>query len=88
MLSPEEASQRGRIGALVLHSRYDAKQTTAKARQTFLSSFEHQVDPGGLLSPEERQRRAGYARKAHFARLALASAKARRAKSAEREAAA
>ncbi|WP_232110599.1 hypothetical protein [Nocardia wallacei] len=42
------------------------------------SKFEHEVDPHGALSPEERARRAEHARKAHFARLALKSAQARR----------
>ncbi|MGF2945831.1 hypothetical protein ACQV26_11935 [Mycobacterium sp. Lab-001] len=36
------------------------------------------VDPDGELTPEERARRAEHARKAHFKRLALKSAKARR----------
>jgi hypothetical protein len=79
-LSPERASLLGRIGALVLHARHDAKATTAKARETFLNKFEKEVDPDGTLPPEERARRAEYARKAHFAHLALKSADARRAK--------
>jgi hypothetical protein len=36
------------------------------------------VDTNGVLSPKERARRAGHTRKAHFARLALLSAQARR----------
>ena len=43
-----------------------------------LDRFEREVDPDGVLSPEERARRAGHARKAYFTRLALQSAKARR----------
>jgi hypothetical protein len=39
-----------------------------------------QVDPKGSLPDDERERRVAQARKAHFARLALASAKARRAR--------
>jgi hypothetical protein len=76
-LTPEEAALRGRIGALVLHSRRDPRETTAKARAAFLANFERQVDPEGVLAPEERRRRAEYARRAHFARLALKSARAR-----------
>lgn len=60
-----------------MHALHDARQTTAKARATFLAGFEREVDPDGVLSPEERARRAGHARKAHFLQLALASAKAR-----------
>jgi hypothetical protein len=37
-----------------------------------------QVDPDGVLSPAERARRAGHARKAYFTRLALRSAQAQR----------
>jgi hypothetical protein len=46
-----------------------------------MATFEAQVDPDGILEPAERARRAESARKAHFGRLALASAKARRARS-------
>jgi hypothetical protein len=74
-----EMALRGRIGGLVTQSRHDPRDLTAKARATFLAQFEEQVDPERLLSEPERQRRAIAARKAHFARLALASARARRA---------
>jgi hypothetical protein len=73
-LSPAEMALRGRIGAYALHSRHDPRETTAKARATFLEGFERQVDPDGTLSLAERQRRAEFARKAHFARLAIVSA--------------
>ncbi|WP_245612650.1 hypothetical protein [Actinotalea ferrariae] len=43
-----------------------------------MAKFERQVDPEGTLAPDERARRAEHARKAHFARLALKSARARR----------
>ncbi len=43
-----------------------------------LACFERQVDPDGVLPPDERARRARHARKAYFARLALRSAQARR----------
>lgn len=77
-LTPEERSLRARVAAHAMHAKNDAKATTAAARDTFLSSFERQVDPDGVLAPEERARRAEHARKAHFASLALKSAKARR----------
>ena len=77
MLDPERAALLGRIGAYRLHATHDSKATTAKARATFLERFERDVDPDGVLPADERRRRAEYARKAHFARLALASARAR-----------
>ena len=61
----------GRIGAYALHARHDSKATTAAARATFLEKFEREVDPDGVLPPEERARRATYARKLYFSRLSL-----------------
>ena len=77
-LTPAERSLCGRIGAYVLHSRYDSRELTKAARAAFESGFEREVDPDGVLPLEERLRRAEMARKAHYARLALASAEARR----------
>ena len=75
----ERASRalRGRIGAHRLHATHDPRETTKAARQAFWSSFERDVDPEGVLDPDERARRAGHARAAHFARLAYLSAKVR-----------
>ena len=73
-----ERSLRGRIGAYSLHAAYDSRELTAPARKAFLSRFELEVDPEGELPAQERERRAGHARKAYFTRLALASVKARR----------
>jgi hypothetical protein len=75
---PDDMARRGRIGALVLHATHDARETTQKARESFLSRFEREVDPDGVLPEAERQRRAEYARRAYFARLARESALARR----------
>ena len=77
-LSPEERVLHSRLAAHTLHSKYDSKELTAPARRAFLDGFETQVDPEGILPLAERQRRAAHARKAHFTRLALASARARR----------
>jgi hypothetical protein len=79
---PSQVSLRGTIGAHRLHATHDSRQTTAKARAAFLQRFEQEVDPDNQLAPEERARRAHHARKAYFARLALASAKARSRKAA------
>jgi hypothetical protein len=75
---PDEMALRGRIGALVTQSRHDVRELTAPARAAFLSRFEKEVDPDGVLDAAERGRRADCAKRAHFVRLALLSAKARR----------
>jgi hypothetical protein len=77
-LSPTERGLRARVAAHAKHAKYDAKAAMDKARAAFLAGFERQADPDGVLPPAERERRAGQLRSAHFARLALASAKARR----------
>ncbi len=59
----------GRLGALTIHAA--GKTNTGPARTTFLSRFEAEVDPDGSLDPVERARRAGYAKRAYFTRLAL-----------------
>lgn len=64
----------------------DPAAHTAPARDAFLERFERKVDPDGVLSPEERARRAKHARTAYMKRLALASSKARAAKAAVRPA--
>jgi hypothetical protein len=77
-MNPSERALRARLAAHAMHGRHDARQTTAKARAAFLASFERQADPERRLPAAERQRRAQQLRSAYFARLALASAKARR----------
>jgi hypothetical protein len=78
--SAAERSLAARVGAFTLHSKYDSRDLTAHARAAAEKRFEDQVDPERKLPDAERQRRVEHARKAYFARLALASAKARRAK--------
>jgi hypothetical protein len=56
----------------------DRTAATEKARKAFNDRFEREVDPDGVLSPEERARRAESARKAFYHRLALRSAVSRR----------
>lgn len=56
----------------------DRTAATEPARSAFIASFERQVDPDGLLDDATRTRLAENARRAHYQRLALASAKARR----------
>ena len=81
---PSEMALRGRIGAYALHAKRDPRETTAPARAAFLERFEREVDPDRVLPEAERLRRAESARKAHFARLALLSARARAKKAARK----
>src|SRR5215204_518038 len=78
--SPAERSLRARLAAYALHAQRDPRETTANGRAAFLARFDREVDPEGLLEPEERRRRAEQARRAYFARLSLAAVKARQAK--------
>lgn len=71
-----ERSIAGRIGAFSLHAQ--GGTNTAPARAAFLSRFELEVDPEGVLTIAERARRAAAARSAYFAKLTLKSIKARR----------
>ncbi len=79
-LTPAQRSLRARIAAYTLHATHDARVTTQPARDAFLARFEREVDPDGSLPVAERRRRAEAAKKAYFSRLALKSAKARRAR--------
>ncbi len=51
---------------------------TQPARDALMRKFEVQVDPEGILSPQERAKRAEWAKRAYFKRLALKSAQSRR----------
>lgn len=81
-LTPQERSDRNRIGAHVLHGRHDSRRLTAPARAAFDAGFEKKVREqaeadGEKLSAEEVARRAGHLKKAHFYRMAMKSAKVR-----------
>ena len=74
----DDRALRARMAAHLLHAQiHDLTAHTAAARAAFLSRFEREVDPDGLLEPDERARRAEHAKKACFLKLALASRKAR-----------
>jgi len=76
MLSPTEARLRASLAAHALHAQ--GGTNTGPARAAFRSRFLKEVDPDGVLPEDERLRRAEHARKVHYTRLALASAKVRR----------
>ncbi len=79
MLSTTERSIRGRIAAYCLHSR--GLTSTAPARKKSNQKFLDEVDPKRVLPKDERLRRAAFARKAYYARMALRSVQARRQRS-------
>ena len=56
----------------------DRSARTAPARAAMRARFEREADPGGLLSPAERAERGESLRKAHYLRLSLKAAQARR----------
>ncbi|OBG60826.1 hypothetical protein, partial [Mycobacterium sp. E735] len=71
-------SMRGRIGAYESWARTsDRPARTWPARKAALDRFEREIDPDGVLTPQERAKRAEWARKAFMQRLALKSAAAR-----------
>lgn len=82
-LTPEQRALRARIAA---HTRWaqaaDRSAQSANGRTAFMSRFEREVDPDGVLPIAERLKRADSARSAYFSALALKSsrARARRAK--------
>lgn len=85
-MAAKSESDRSLVASIASHSRW-AKETdrtaaTRPALEGMRAKFEREVDPEGVLDPVERATRAESARKAHFKRLALKSAQARRAKSA------
>ncbi len=57
----------------------DRSAATANARQAFLDKFAEEVDPAGVLSPDDRERRARNALRAHMARLRAKSVRVRAA---------
>jgi hypothetical protein len=78
-MTPLERTLRARAAA---HASWantsDRRARTEAARKAADDRFERQVDPDGTLDPSERQRRSTSARRAHFARMAMLSARARR----------
>jgi hypothetical protein len=66
---------RSRVAAYALHAQ--GGTSTHAASMAFLSRFDREVDPDGLLTPEERTRRAAWARKSYMTSLALKASKKR-----------
>ena len=74
---PAERSAIARIAAHSLHAQHDSRELTEPARAGFQLRFEREVDPEGVLDPDERTRRARHAMRAYMLGLARKSAKAR-----------
>jgi hypothetical protein len=80
-LTPEQRKTRASLASLTRWSREeDRTAATAPALAGFLNKFEKQVDPDNKLDPVVRAQRADAAFRAHMARLAYASSKARAAR--------
>ena len=82
---PSDRRLAAQIAANSRWSREDPKHpdaAPARARAGLEQKFLREVDPDGELPEPERIRRAECARRAYYQRLALASAKARRARKA------
>ena len=65
------------IAANTRWSRENPTEQGRKMRAGLEAKFLREVDPDGVLPEDERNRRAEAARRAHYQRMALASAKAR-----------
>ena len=77
-MTPSERTLRARLAAHTLHGKVDSTKHTEPARKAFLDRFEREADPEGILPELERKRRAEQLKRAHFTRMALRSAQARR----------
>lgn len=71
MSSKNRRQQVARIGGFSLRAKHDPREYTKPARAAAYRRFEQQVDPDGILSADERSKRATAARRAHMQRIAL-----------------
>jgi hypothetical protein len=77
---PEDRRLAAQIAANTRWSREDPTEQGRIMRAGLEQKWLREVDPNNELPEGERLRRAASARKAHYQRMALASAKARRAR--------
>lgn len=68
----------GRLGGLRTVARHGPHAVAARARAGLRARFLREADPDGELPDTERERRAALIMRAHYAKMSLASAKARR----------
>jgi hypothetical protein len=74
-LTRTQKSLRAKAAAHAMHAQ--GRTNTGPATVAQLARFERQVDPDGMLPPEERARRADHALKSYMTGLALKASKAR-----------
>jgi hypothetical protein len=76
--------ERSLIASIASHESWaktpDRAARTAPARRAMMDKFDREVDPHGVLTPQERAKRAENAKSAYYKRLALQSARARRSR--------
>lgn len=78
-MTATQRKMRAQIAANTRWARCDNRsKATSKARAAFMDKFERQVDPAGVLVPEERAKRAENLRKAHYMKMSIRSAEARK----------
>lgn len=77
---PDDRKTIASIAALTRWAHEDPAAQAERASRNIDKRFDDLVDPNRELSPDERARRAARAKTAHFKRLALKSAQARRAR--------
>jgi hypothetical protein len=80
-LSPSQRSLRARVAAYARAAKYGPEITNA-AWLGRMRKLEAEVDPGGTLSPEERQRRAHALLRSQMSALSLKASRARSRKKA------
>ncbi|MBA2952158.1 hypothetical protein GON03_19260 [Nocardioides sp. MAH-18] len=80
----KSSTARSTIARIAANERWakteDRSAATQPARDAMARKFEDQVDPDRVLPAAERAKRAENAKRAHYQRIALKSAQARRAK--------
>jgi hypothetical protein len=81
MASKAQRELAASIGSLTRWSRVHGDEArraaTAPMRTAMRKRWEQEADPDGLLSPEDLEAAVGRLKKAHYRRMALASAKSR-----------
>ncbi len=77
-------TDRALIARVAAHTRWakepDRREATTAARKGLDAKWAREVDPTGVLPTDELERRVDSLRRAHMTRMALASARARRAR--------
>lgn len=84
--TPAQRKQRSRLGALTAHANgsTNTAPARAKAEENLWERCLNVVDPERVLSEDERNRRAEFARLAYFTRLSFKASRARQAAAAAR----